>query len=328
MAGAEADMRRNGVVISVVGPTAAGKTSLAIQLAQALGTEIVSADARQVYRGMAIGTAQPTESEREAVKHHLVDCLDPTQLYSAGMFEADAVPLLTSLCASHGSAVLAGGSGMYLKAALEGLDDLPADLSIRAQLTEALHVQGLSALVQQLRSLDPDHVEHMDIHNPQRVVRALEVCLASGKPFSSFHAHEAKKRPWHLLQVGLLPDRETMRSRIARRTHDMMANGWLDEVRALWPLREENALNTVGYKELFMHLEGTCTLEDAVSNTIIHTQQFAKRQLTWFKRDSTTRWFPFEEGTQRQAMEDCLEFVLSEMKSLSGLNDTNQAPTP
>ncbi|MEY3010198.1 MAG: tRNA dimethylallyltransferase 1 [Bacteroidota bacterium] len=326
MAGAEADMRRKGVVISVVGPTAAGKTSLAIQLAQTLGTDIVSADARQVYRGMAIGTAQPTASEREAVRHHLVDCLDPTELYSAGMFEADAVPLLTSLCASRGCAVLAGGSGMYVKAALEGLDDLPADLSIRAELTEALKARGLPALVQQLRDLDPDHVEHMDIHNPQRVVRALEVCLASGKPFSSFHAHQAKQRPWHLLQVGLLPDRDTMRSRIAKRTHDMMAEGWLDEVRALWPLRHENALNTVGYKELFMHVEGTCTLEEAVERIIIHTQQFAKRQLTWFKRDSTTTWFPFGGGTQStqsEAMKECVEFVMREMKSLSCLNHLN-----
>ena len=176
-----------GVVVSVVGPTASGKTELAIALAQQLDTEIVSADARQVYRSMAIGTAQPTAEERAPPRHHLVDFLEPSALYSAGSFEEDAVPLLSRLCSDRGSAILAGGSGMYVKAALQGLDALPADLTLRTQLNKQFAEEGLAPLVERLSKLDPSHAQAMDTSNPQRVIRALEVCVVSGKPFSSFH---------------------------------------------------------------------------------------------------------------------------------------------
>jgi len=307
-----------GVVVAVVGPTASGKSSLAIALAQALGTEIVNADARQVYRGMAIGTAQPTAEERREAVHHLVDFLDPTELYSAGRFEDDAVPRLATLCHERGTAILAGGSGMYVRAALEGLDPLPADLAIRRSLNEALAAKGLPALVEQLRTLDPEHARGMDVQNPQRVVRALEVCLASGKPFSSFHNHTAKPRPWHLVRVGLRPERSWMRARIAQRAKTMMDQGWLEEARALSHLKDANALNTVGYKELFRHLRGECTLERAMEDLVTHTQQFAKRQLTWFQRDVGTTWFDLGQGTSHDVKNACIAHVRSEVLRLQG----------
>ena len=194
-----------GVVVSIVGATASGKTELAVALAQHLQTEIVNADARQVYQGMAIGTAHPSANELAAAKHHLVDFLSPAQLFSAGAFEAKAVPALTKLCAAHGSAILAGGSGMYVEAALRWLDPLPADLALRNSLNKRLTKEGLTPLLEELRNLDPTHADRMDTSNPQRIVRALEVCLTSGKAFSSFHNGEPKPRPWRVVSIGLNP---------------------------------------------------------------------------------------------------------------------------
>ena len=315
---AERKAGQPGVVISVVGPTASGKTELAIALAQRLGTEIVNADARQVYRGMAIGTAQPTAAERAAAPHHLVDFLEPTQLYSAGTFEEQAVPLLDRLCQERGSAILAGGSGMYVKAALEGLDPLPADLDLRRQLNAEVGSMGLPHLVARLRELDPEHADAMDTSNPQRVVRALEVCLTSGRPFSSFHSGAVKSRDWHVVSVGLDPDRAELRERIALRAHAMMDSGWLEETRCLIPLRSENALNTVGYKELFQHLDGDMPLEDAVDLVITHTRQFAKRQMTWFRKDPRTTWFPYTHDSRGHALEAAVDYAVSEVARLQG----------
>ena len=224
-----------GVVISVVGPTASGKTEVAIALAQKLHTEIVNADARQIYRGMSIGTAQPTAEERHAIPHHFVDFLSPNELYSAGAFEKAAVPQLTNLCSTYGSAVLAGGSGMYVKATLQGLDELPSDADLREELNAKVQDGGLPSLVAQLQKLDAKHAANMDTSNPQRVVRALEVCITSGQPFSSFHTGKAKTRPWHVVSIGLQPDREELRKRIAKRAHAMIKAGWLEETRALLP---------------------------------------------------------------------------------------------
>ena len=315
---AERKAGQSGVVISVVGPTASGKTELAIALARRLGTEIVNADARQIYRGMAIGTAQPTAAERAEAPHHLVDFLDPNQLYSAGTFEEQAVPLLDRLCQERGAAVLAGGSGMYVKAALEGLDPLPADLDLRRQLNAELESFGLPHLVTRLRELDPVHVDAMDTSNPQRVIRALEVCLASGRPFSSFHSGDVKSRDWHVVSVGLDPERTELRERIALRAHAMMDDGWIEETRRLIPLRSENALNTVGYKELFQHLDGDMPLEDAVDLVITHTRQFAKRQMTWFRKDPRTTWFPYTHDSRNRALEAAVDHAVSEVARLQG----------
>lgn len=315
---AEGKAGQPGVVVSIVGPTASGKTELAIALATRLGTEVVNADARQVYRGMAIGTAQPSAAERAAARHHLVDFLEPTQLYSAGTFEEQAVPLLNQLSQERGGAVLAGGSGMYVKAALEGLDPLPADLDLRRQLNAEVESAGLSHLVSRLRELDPEHADAMDMSNPQRVVRALEVCLTSGRPFSSFHSGAVKPRKWHVVSVGLDPDRTELRERIALRAHAMMDAGWLEETRRLIPLRSENALNTVGYKELFQHLDGDMPLEDAVDLVITHTRQFAKRQMTWFRKDPRTAWFPYTHESRSRTLEAALDHAVSEVARLQG----------
>ena len=306
-----------GVVVSIVGPTASGKTELAVALAQHLQTEIVNADARQVYQGMAIGTAHPSAEELAGAKHHFVDFLPPSELFSAGAFEAQAVPVLTQLCAERGSAVLAGGSGMYVEAALRGLDPLPADLALRASLNARLKEEGLTPLMDELRTLDPTHAERMDTSNPQRVVRALEVCLTSGKPFSSFHHGEPKPRPWRVVSIGLNPERSELRVRIAKRAHLMVEAGWLEEARALLPHRHENALNTVGYKELFEHHDGTCSLDEAVEWIVTRTRQFAKRQMTWFMKDANTTWFDYTADTREAQMKKALAFGVEQVKALN-----------
>lgn len=315
-----------GVVVSIVGPTASGKTELAIEVAKRLGTEIVNADARQVYKGMAIGTAQPTPKERSAAPHHFIDFLDPQTLYSAGAFEADAVPVLSALCRQNGTAVLAGGSGMYVEAALRGLDDLPADLAVRKVLNARLQSEGLDPLLEELKQLDPTHAEKMDANNPQRVVRALEVCLSTGVPFSSFHKGQEKERPWRVVSIGLRPDRALLRKRIGARAEQMMAQGWLEEVQALLPYRESNALNTVGYKELFQHLDGTMPLEDAMAQLTTKTRQFAKRQMTWFRKDPRTTWFDFDAHTRASSLERAADHAVAEAYGSSLPHHTSISP--
>lgn len=312
-----------GVVVSIVGPTASGKTELAIEVANRLGTEIVNADARQVFKGMAIGTAQPTAEERAAAPHHFIDFLEPESLYSAGAFEADAVPVLTSLCMRKGAAVLAGGSGMYVEAALRGLDNLPADLAVRKVLNARLASEGLDPLLAELKRLDPAHAEKMDVNNPQRVVRALEVCLSTGAPFSSFHKDQEKERPWRVVSIGLRPERSLLRERIAERAERMMAQGWLDEAQALLPYRETNALNTVGYKELFQHLDGTMPLEDAMAQLTTKTRQFAKRQMTWFRKDPKTTWFDFDVDTRASTLEQAAAHAVAQAAGFPLPPDTN-----
>lgn len=312
-----------GVVVSIVGPTASGKTELAIEVANRLGTEIVNADARQVFKGMAIGTAQPTAEERAAAPHHFIDFLEPESLYSAGAFEADAVPVLTSLCMQKGAAVLSGGSGMYVEAALRGLDNLPADLAVRKVLNARLASGGLDPLLEELKQLDPAHAEKMDVNNPQRVVRALEVCLSTGAPFSSFHKDQEKERPWRVVSIGLMPERALLRERIAERAERMMAQGWLDEAQALLPYRQTNALNTVGYKELFQHLDGTMPLEDAMAQLTTKTRQFAKRQMTWFRKDPKTTWFEFDVDTRASTLERAAAHAVAQASGSPLHPDTN-----
>ena len=279
-----------GVVVSVVGPTASGKTELAIALAKALGTEIVNADARQVFRGMPIGTAQPTAEERSAAPHHLVDFLDPTELYSAGTFEEDAVPLLSNLCTAHGSAILAGGSGMYIKAALQGLDSLPADTSLRAQLTDQVKREGLAPLLARLNKLDPGHVAVMDTSNPQRVVRALEVCIVSGRPFSGFHSGVVKHRPWHVVSVGLDPDRAELRERIAHRARVMMDAG--GSTRPSFCHTRHQCVEHGRLQRVVSTPRRHVVAQEAVELVITRTRQFAKRQMTWSRTQTT--WFSYE----------------------------------
>lgn len=279
------------LLVVVIGPTAVGKTARAIELAQSLGCEIVNADSRQVYQGMPIGTAQPTEAERAAVPHHFVDFVAPDALYSAGQFETDALRWLDGWFEDHRCAVLAGGSGLYVKAVLDGLDPMPADLGIRTQLNERLAAEGLLPLVEELKRLDPDHAARMDTQNPQRVIRALEVCLTSGKPFSSFHSEAKVDRPFDTLVIGLKMERNALIERIDRRVDAMLAEGLEGEVESLRPHWGANALQTVGYREWLPYFNGERSREEVAEEIKLRTRQFAKRQMTWFQKMDNVQWF-------------------------------------
>lgn len=278
-------------LIVVCGPTAAGKTSVAIALAKAFRTEVISADSRQVYRELPIGTAQPTAAELAEVPHHFIASRSIQEDYSAGMYADDALALLQRLFAQHDVVVMCGGTGLYIKAVCEGLDEVPpADPAVRDALTAQWKAEGLEALLVRLLALDPIHYARMDRQNPQRVIRALEVCLISGRSFSSFHTQLPQNRAFETIKLGIDVPKRQLDVRIASRTDSMMAAGWLNEARAVLPCRHVNALNTVGYKELFDHLDGKTTLSEAVGLIKLHTAQFAKRQLTWFRKDASVKW--------------------------------------
>ena len=279
-------------LIVVCGPTAVGETRFAIALAEKLHTEIISADSRQLYKEIPIGTAQPSIEELQRVKHHFVGNLLLEEDYNAGMFERNALKLLENLFQEHDTVVCCGGTGLYIKALCEGLDDVPtANKLIREQLTERLEHEGLETLQCELQNLDPVHFEKMDVQNPQRVIRALEVCLSTGKPFSSFHEGAKKQRPFKIEKIGLELPREELYDRINKRVDLMLEAGWLEEAKSVFDKRDLNALNTVGYKELFTYLANEMTLEEATDKIKINTRRFAKRQLTWFKKDEEVKWF-------------------------------------
>ena len=279
------------LLVVVIGPTAVGKTELAIAVAKALHCEILNADSRQVYRGMPIGTAQPTAEERAAVPHHFVDFLEPDALYSSGQFESDALAWLEQWFAHRKCAVLSGGSGLYVKAVLDGLDPVPADFAIRTELNARLEAEGLEVLVEELTRLDPSHAATMDLQNPQRVVRALEVCLASGKPFSSFHSSTTVQRPFDTLIIGLKRERSELIDRINRRVDLMMEMGLQAEVEALRPHWSANALQTVGYREWNAFFSGEWSKDQVADEIKLRTRQFAKRQMTWFQKMEGVQWF-------------------------------------
>ncbi len=278
------------LLVTILGPTAIGKTSRAIAVAKALGCEIINADSRQIFRGMPIGTAQPTAAERATVPHHFVDFVEVEEYYSAGQFEIDALQWLDQYFQTHKTAVMVGGSGLYIKAVLEGLDNMPTDLSIREALNERLEQSGLESLANQLQLLDPLHAKKMDLKNPQRVIRALEVCLVSGKPFSSFHKRDTAARNFDVLTIGLEMNRSELICRINARVDDMVSAGMRDEALTLHPKAKLNALQTVGYREWFECFDGHCSEDDAIDRIKVHTRQFAKRQMTWFKKMENIRW--------------------------------------
>ena len=289
-------VQANKTLIVICGPTAVGKTELAIELAEKIKTEIISADSRQLYREIPIGTAQPTPDQRNRVNHHFVANLSLEENYNAGMFERDALERLDNLFQIHDKVVCCGGTGLYIKALCDGLDDLPeADEEIRKQLIERLEEEGLESLQNQLSQLDPIHFAKMDAQNPQRVVRALEVCLSTGKPFSSFHDQKRRERPFKIIKIGLELPREELNNRINHRVDFMIESGWLAEAKAVFDKRHLNALNTVGYKELFAHLSSELSLDEAIEKIKINTRRFAKRQMTWFKKDEEVRWFSPED---------------------------------
>ncbi|MDX5421750.1 MAG: tRNA (adenosine(37)-N6)-dimethylallyltransferase MiaA [Hymenobacteraceae bacterium] len=280
-------------LIVVVGPTAVGKTDLCVQLAKYYDTDIISADSRQFFREMSIGTAKPTEAEQQGVKHYFIDSHSITEEYSAGTFEQDVLALLEELFRVKDVVIMTGGSGLYVRAVLEGMDAMPdTDPQVREQLIQQYEEQGLAPLIEKLQVLDPVYFNQVDKANPQRVVRALEVCLSSGKPYSDFRKSEKPERPFNVIKIALNRDRVELYSRIDQRMDLMLEQGLLEEAKALYPYREHNALQTVGYKEIFDYLEGKYDWEEAVRLLKRNSRRYAKRQLTWFnKHPEEYTWF-------------------------------------
>lgn len=276
----------------LLGPTAVGKTELALRMAQEMGSPILNCDSRQIFRGMEIGTAAPTAEQRRLVKHYFVGTHDIGDYYSAALYEQDVLRLIAELSATHSSLLLTGGSMMYLDAVCNGIDDIPTvDPEVRETLRGRLDSGDIDGMRAELRRLDPDYYMTADTRNPKRVVHALEVCFTTGRPYSSFLTRERKPRPFRIVKIGLRRERQELFERISCRVDGMMAAGLLDEVRRLCPHRRENALNTVGYKELFRHLDGEWTLPFAVEKIKKNTRDYAKKQMTWFAHDDTIQWF-------------------------------------
>lgn len=283
-------------LISVVGPTGIGKTKLAIALAQHFDTAILSADSRQFFKEMRIGTAVPSNEELKSVTHHFVQHKSVLESYSVGDFERDAIQLLEDLFQKKDVLILVGGSGLYIDAVTKGLDSFPEiDPDIRSRLNLELQEHGIAFLQEQLKQLDASYYEQVDLANSHRLIRALEVCIGSGQPYSSFIRQKKPKRPFDICTVGITADREIMYDRINRRVDIMIQEGLLEEVKVVREYKELNALKTVGYKELFKHFDGEWELDFAISEIKKNTRRFAKRQLTWFRKNEDTLWVDFED---------------------------------
>ncbi len=281
-------------LIVVIGPTAIGKTDLAIKIAKRYNSEILSCDSRQFFKEMTIGTAVPSQDELATVPHHFIQNKSILDNYSVGDFEREGIALLDELFEKNPIQVMVGGSGLYVNAILKGLDDFPnIDQSIRIKLNTLLEKEGIEYLQEQLKELDPEHYERVAIKNPQRVIRALEICLGTGKSYSSFLNQKKNIRNFTPIIIGIQAEREIMYNRINKRVDIMIQKGLIEEVTALYPYRELNALQTVGYREIFSYLNKEITLDFAIEEIKRNTRRFAKRQLTWFKRDENTHWIDY-----------------------------------
>ncbi len=283
-------------LIAIVGPTGIGKTALAIKIAKHYNTEIISADSRQFYKEMHIGTAVPSPEELRAIPHHFIQHRSIFQNYSVGDFERDAIALLQELFKKNNVVVMVGGSGLYMDAVLKGLDEFPAvPPEIREKLKDVFEEDGIEALKNQLKRLDPVYYDQVDIDNPHRLIRALEICIGTGKPYSSFLNQKSEARFFKSCIIGLEADRKIIYDRINKRVDCMIEEGLVQEAKVLLEHRELNALQTVGYKELFQYLDEHWSLDFAVSEIKKNTRRFAKRQLTWFKKREEVLWVDFQE---------------------------------
>ena len=279
-------------LIVITGPTAVGKTALCLDVAKHFHIPIINADSRQIFRELKIGTAPPTEAQMQQVHHDFVGILGLDDYYSASLFEQQVLELLGRQFLSSDYALMAGGSMMYIDAVCDGIDDIPTiDDQTRTTMKQRLADEGLEALCEELRQRDPEYYEIVDRQNPRRVVHALEICLMTGKTYTSFRKREKRQRPFNIIKIGLNRPREELYERINRRVDQMMADGLLEEAKALYPKRHLNALNTVGYKELFDYIDGRWPLEEAVERIKGNTRRYARKQLTWFKKDESIRWF-------------------------------------
>ena len=269
-----------------------------MDLATHFGISIINADSRQIYRELKIGTARPTEEQMQQIKHYFVGTLGLEDYYSASLFEQQVLELLSQLFQTHDYALMAGGSMMYIDAVCEGIDDIPTiDDETRALMKRRLTEEGLERLCEDLKRLDPEYYEIVDKQNPRRVVHALEICTMTGQTYTSFRRREKRERPFRIIKIGLNRPREELYARINQRVDQMMADGLLEEVKAMYPKRSLNALNTVGYKELFDYLDGRWSLEEAVERIKGNTRRYARKQLTWYKKDDQIRWFHPDEIT-------------------------------
>jgi tRNA dimethylallyltransferase len=279
-------------LIVITGPTAVGKTQLCLDIARHFDIPIINADSRQIYKELSIGTAKPTAEEQQQVKHYFVGTLSLQDYYSASLFETQVIELLGMLFKTSDYALMAGGSMMYIDAVCDGIDDIPTiDDKTRSTMKQRLADEGLQKLCEELQRLDPEYYEIVDRQNPKRVVHALEICTMTGRTYTSFRQRNKKQRPFRIVKIGLNRDREELYNRINARVDKMMQQGLLKEAEALYPMRELNALNTVGYKELFDYFDGRWPLEEAVERIKGNTRRYARKQLTWYKKDPLIRWF-------------------------------------
>ena len=279
-------------LIVVTGPTAVGKTRLCLDIAKHFDIPIINADSRQIYRELHIGTAQPTEEEMREVKHYFVGTLGLENYYSASLFEQHVLELLEKLFKDSDYALMAGGSMMYIDAVCDGIDDIPTiDDQTRTTMKNRLEEEGLEKLCEELQRLDPEYYEIVDLQNPKRVVHALEICTMTGQTYTSYRKKEKKQRSFRIVKIGLNREREELYGRINARVEQMMENGLLKEAETMYPRRALNALNTVGYKELFEYFKGRWPLEEAVERIKGNTRRYARKQLTWYKKDPQIKWF-------------------------------------
>ena len=295
-------MSKKPLLICVVGPTAIGKTSLAISLAKAFSTEVISADSRQFYKEMTIGTAVPSAEELALVPHHFIQNKSIFQDYSVGDFERDAITLISQKFQNNPTAekslstlIMVGGSGLYVDAVVNGLDKFPAvNPEIRQELNSELDQMGIKQLQEKLKQVDPFLYSKIDIQNPHRIIRGLEIFMASGQPYSSFLNKKSISRDFETIYIGLTAERETLYSRINKRVDLMVANGLIEEAKILYKHRDRNALQTVGYRELFQYFDGVISKEEAISEIKKNTRRFAKRQGTWFRKNLGIHWFDYQ----------------------------------
>ncbi len=279
-------------LVVLLGPTGVGKTELALRMAEHLQSPIINADSRQIFAEIPVGTAAPTKEQQERVRHHFVGTLHLTDYYSAAKYEEDVLQLLNRLFNRQRVALLSGGSMMYIDAVCHGIDDIPTvDEETRLLMKRKLETEGLDTLAEELKALDPEHYQTVDLRNPRRVIHALEICHMTGKTYTSFRKKTRKTRPFNIIKIGLNRPREEMYERINNRVLNMMKQGMVEEARAVYPHRGLNSLNTVGYKELFAHFDGDISLEDAILKIQSNTRRYMRKQLTWFKRDNEIKWF-------------------------------------
>jgi len=295
-------------LIIILGPTAVGKTSLAINLAKHFKTEIVSADSRQFYREITIGTARPSPEELAQATHHLIGMLSISDYYNVFRFETEVISLLKNLFSTHHVVIMAGGSGLYIDAICNGIDHIPdTDEDLRNDLNNILLHQGIQPLRDQLKLLDSQAYQNIDLANPMRIIRALEVCLTTGRTYSSFLHNVSPHRPFNIIKVGLKRERKELYDRINHRVDEMIAKGLAEEARSLYQYRNYNSLQTVGYRELFEYFDGNYSMEKAIEKIKTNTRRYAKKQMTWFARDKDIHWFSPED------QESILSFIANQI---------------